>query len=1065
MHNRVFSLARQCMQQTRMLVHSHKVAIAICILMCLDACQTSGPVMTLEEAKDVVISMNQIPLEPPPRRLNDVLLILDQHGDFDSVAVRQLHAQADKKKPAGGNAYSLVIFYRKRANARINLGRLREGRQDLRTAYRYAMEAGIADSRLMVGLGRMELAAGNYERAIALVKNAIEITPDIGSSPDGAYYALLARIYHCLGDFTSARANLSKAHSLHDAKPRGARVGQRGLQSVLFQTEAELLEAQGRFAEAHEARSMVLNQRYSARKKRPLPAIEARLFLALNLKKQGRLVEAEKEARQALQEALGVSGKISSTTAATLYALGEVMLAQGRPDDAVKLSKAQIEILDKLGVTNHEDLMIKAKVFAGDVLCTTYQFKEAMEQYDLAKKGVGNNRYFFRKHIAQNTSIIISLLKTGRLDEAMELIAFSDAIFDQIGSKKHPGSFEILALRGMAYEQAQNRRLAFNDFSAAMPAILEYNRGPKRDYTKIRRAGIIVEAYLALLMDIRESHLEQEFEIKVAEEVFRMAEAMQDSKVQAALGESSARAAAIRDAELSDLVRREQDALKKINALQATLTNAIAAPPDQQDPKSIQTLEQSINSLQQARLALLERIKGKFSRYAEFTNPQPARFTQIQKHLTTGEAMLLIWTVTDRTYVWAIPHRGEITFSSVPLGYEKLKQAVASLRRALEPTAETFGDIPDFDLHRSYDLYRKLLMPVEKGWKQATDLLVVVHGPLGQLPLAVLPTLPVELPAEKAALFGRYRNVPWLIRKVSITRLPAASSLVALRSIPKGDSQRKAFVGFGDPIFNPEQLAAVSSDTLTPQPVSRSGKIHIRGIRVTHNGALDSTRILSSQLEHLNRLPDTAEEIVSIAGALGADLDLDIYLGKQATEDRVKTMDLSNRKVVAFATHALVPGDLDGLDQPALAFCSPSISAGAEDGLLTMGEILMLKMNADWVVLSACNTAAADGAGVEAISGLGRAFFYAGTRAVLVSMWPVETTSARKLVTKLFYFQQIKANVSRAQALQESIFNLIDGPGLIDKRTGKVVVSYAHPIFWAPFIIVGDSNVILAEES
>ena len=133
----------------------------------------------------------------------------------------------------------------------------------------------------------------------------------------------------------------------------------------------------------------------------------------------------------------------------------------------------------------------------------------------------------------------------------------------------------------------------------------------------------------------------------------------------------------------------------------------------------------------------------------------------------------------------------------------------------------------------------------------------------------------------------------------------------------------------------------------------------------------------------------------------------DIFIGESASERKVKTMDLTDRRIVAFATHALLPGDLDGLDQPALALCAPSITGDDEDGLLTMGEIMKLRMNADWVVLSACNTGAADGAGVEAVSGLGRAFFYAGTRAILVSMWPVETTSARKLTTALFQYQRL----------------------------------------------------------
>ena len=155
----------------------------------------------------------------------------------------------------------------------------------------------------------------------------------------------------------------------------------------------------------------------------------------------------------------------------------------------------------------------------------------------------------------------------------------------------------------------------------------------------------------------------------------------------------------------------------------------------------------------------------------------------------------------------------------------------------------------------------------------------------------------------------------------------------------------------------------------------------------------------------MNRLPDTAQKINEMAQTMEADPDRDVFLGRQASEHRVKTANLSDRQVVAFATHTLLPGDLDGLVQPALALSSPSVTGEDDDGLLTAEEILKLNLNADWVVLSACNTGAAGGAGAEAVSGLGRAFFYAGSRAILVSMWPVETTSARELTT--FGFEYI----------------------------------------------------------
>jgi CHAT domain-containing protein len=205
-------------------------------------------------------------------------------------------------------------------------------------------------------------------------------------------------------------------------------------------------------------------------------------------------------------------------------------------------------------------------------------------------------------------------------------------------------------------------------------------------------------------------------------------------------------------------------------------------------------------------------------------------------------------------------------------------------------------------------------------------------------------------------------------------------------------------------------------------------------------------------------LPETAEEIRSIAVAMNADLTRDVFLGERANEQVVRTLDLSGYRVIVFATHGLVPGDLDGLTQPALALSAPSVAKVDGDGLLTMEKILSLRLTADWVVLSACNTASGLGAGSEAISGLGRAFFYAGARALLVSNWPVETTSARALTTDLFRRQQANPTLTRAKALQQTMNALIDGPGFLDPRTDTAVFSYAHPIFWAPFALVGDGG-------
>ena len=311
-------------------------------------------------------------------------------------------------------------------------------------------------------------------------------------------------------------------------------------------------------------------------------------------------------------------------------------------------------------------------------------------------------------------------------------------------------------------------------------------------------------------------------------------------------------------------------------------------------------------------------------------------------------------------------------------------------------------------------------------------------------------------PAEGAALFANHRDVKWLARSHAVTMLPSVASLRTLRALPPGDPARRAFAGFGDPFFSPEQAAEAAAPLVTASLTSRG--LSTRGVPVNLRAVPKTSTLDSADLALLPRLPDTASEIRSTALALKADPVTDVFLGARANEDTVKSLDLSGYKVVAFATHGLVPGDLDGLTQPALALSAPAVAGIGGDGLLTMGEILGLKLNADWVVLSACNTGSGEGAGAEAVSGLGRAFFYAGTRALLVSNWPVETTSAKALTTDLFRRQAGDASLSRAQALRQAMLALIDGPGYVDGKTGKAVFSYAHPIFWAPFSLIGDGG-------
>ena len=709
-----------------------------------------------------------------------------------------------------------------------------------------------------------------------------------------------------------------------------------------------------------------------------------------------------------------------------------------------------------MGVSDDSLLFVKTRVQLAESLAGMGRWRDALAEFEGVEKDLAGSPDTFRQLVAGNVSWGLALLKVGRADDAHAVIAEAVRHTSALYGESHYSSAETRGFLAMTDAARGMGKRALEGFTGAMPVLLaEVSEGGGETKDVAARTGrlrLILESYLALLTDVRATALEREAGLDAAAEAFRLADVARSASVRQALAASAARAT-VRGSGLAQLIRREQDAGKQIESLYGLLNNALNLGEDQRSPDSLGELRTRIDRLRQARRTLRQEIENRFPEYAALVNPKPATVEQARAALRPGEALIATYVGEDRTYVWAIPEQGSVAFAAADIGREDLADTVALLRSALEPNAQTLGDIPDFDVAAAYDLYELLLKPVEAGWKRAKSLLVVAHGALGYLPPSLLPTAPVELVSESGALFSNHRDVPWLARSHAVTMLPSVASLATLRGLPSGAPDRKAFAGFGDPLFSAEQAAhPVKVVALT------SRGLRTRGLPVRLRAAPKTAAMDSAGLAQLPRLPDTADEVRSIAVALKADLTKDVFLGERADEAAVKAMDLSVYKVIAFATHGLVPGDLDGLTQPALALSSPMVTGGKEDGLLTMGEILGLKLDADWVVLSACNTGSGQGAGAEAVSGLGRAFFYAGTRALLVSNWPVETTSSKALTTDLFRRQAADAGLSRAQALRQAMLVMIDGGGYVDPESGKMVFAYAHPLFWAPFSLIGDGG-------
>jgi CHAT domain-containing protein len=135
------------------------------------------------------------------------------------------------------------------------------------------------------------------------------------------------------------------------------------------------------------------------------------------------------------------------------------------------------------------------------------------------------------------------------------------------------------------------------------------------------------------------------------------------------------------------------------------------------------------------------------------------------------------------------------------------------------------------------------------------------------------------------------------------------------------------------------------------------------------------------------------------------------------------------------------------LAEPSLALTLPKEPSDLDDGLLTASEVAPLKLNADWVVLSACNTIAGDKPGAEALSGLARAFFYAGARALLVSHWAVDSNAATRITTTTFDILKNDPKLGRAEALRRAMLAYMNDA--TDPRN-------AYPALWAPFVVIGE---------
>jgi CHAT domain-containing protein/tetratricopeptide (TPR) repeat protein len=811
--------------------------------------------------------------------------------------------------------------------------------------------------------------------------------------------------------------------------------------------------------------------------------------LAALLSKTGRHAEAEPLMRRALAIDEARFGPNHSRVAGHLNNLGQVLATVGRLAEAEPLMRRALAIEeanlgpDHPSVARNLNNLAQLVKALGRPAETEPMLRRALA---IAEASSGPSHPDVAGYL---NNLALLLKETGRQGEAEPLMRRVLAIYEEGLGPDHPNV--ATGLNNLALLLAER-----GDWPGALASIRRSSTIRTADVR--RNSGGSPEAMRRLARDVGAEykfHVLSIFETHDTgsdglNESFVTAQRALASEAASALAEASARFAA-GSGDLAAAVRESQDAARERASTDALLLAALAKP----DKRAADAARADQSRLDVRLDAIAARLAKDFPEYAALASPEPLSVADVQALIRPDEAVVqflnlpAFGAIPETGFVWAIT-KTDVRWSEIGNGTIGLMAWVSVLRCGLDSAswtnparwpeatdidrkrkADQAGrrerclkltglkprekDLPPFDLARSHQLYRSLFGDIEDviAGKQ---LLIVPAGPLTGLPFQTLVTK--EPPVAIPQTVSEYAGAAWLGRAHAITVLPSIASLQVLRKFARASKAPQPFLGFGNPLLTGprgDDTSASAKRACVQMVASAPADTLARAAEPAATASAPRPGL--ANLDALRRqfpLPETADELCAVAASLGAPTSA-VHLAQHATEAELKQLSaggaLRNARVLHFATHGLLAGETQriapSLAEPALLLTPPAEASQQDDGLLTASEVAQLQLDADWVVLSACNTAAASESGEEDLSGLARAFFYAGARALLVSHWYVDSAATVALITRTFDALRADPSIGRAEALRRAMTALIaQGRGM------------EHPAKWAPFVVVGEGG-------
>lgn len=518
-----------------------------------------------------------------------------------------------------------------------------------------------------------------------------------------------------------------------------------------------------------------------------------------------------------------------------------------------------------------------------------------------------------------------------------------------------------------------------------------------------------------------------------------------------AVAEAAARRAAGRHPNIASLLDQREAAEQEYRNYEAQLQTALRT-----NPARVSGLQASLQTTQ-TQLDTTDDLIGRLAPDLQtLINNAELSLAEAQAMLRPDEAVLMtmpglfgyhLVLLTNDGISWERTSlsRLEINELSRRLAWDIGMEVEATGVELSQWEAEGEGAFP-YDFETATRLYQEMVAPFEAQLEGKSHLYTLIGGPPTRIPFGVLTR---SVPDGPSGAPDTLRSADWLADRFAMAKVPSLRTIAFLREGPTAGNEdagtRQAFIGVGNP-----SLAGSATSRGTGGPGIRAGRAPTRSFSIGRSALGSGSTADPDALRRLASLPGTEVELMAMWQEFGEPANA-LWLGDMATETNLRQADLS-ADLIVFATHGVMAGELLGLGEPGLILTPPSVASDSDDGYLSMSEIAARRIDAEWVILSACNTASPDGSGVgiSGLSGLARAFLFAGARSLLVSHWPVRDDIAPELTVGAVRQSANDPGLSRAQALQQAMRTV-----RMDPRADSDNDTWAHPSAWAPFSYVG----------